>query len=67
MRNASRVGTVIRRAAMLLVPCATVLGTGCLYEIRQSVIAAGLDFVEGTVGTVIETLIPVEDILSSGE
>lgn len=67
MRNASRVGRVMRRALLWAVPSAMALGTGCLYDVRQSVVAAGLDFVEGTASTLIETLFPVADILAGGE
>ena len=67
MQKASKLGKLARRALMFAVPGAMALGTGCLYDVRQSVVAAALDFVEGTAGTLIETLIPVDAILAGGE
>jgi hypothetical protein len=46
-------------------PGALAFGTSCLGDIRKSLVAAGLDFVEGTAGTVLETVFPVDDILSN--
>lgn len=67
MRNVSRVGRMARRALLWVVPSAMALGTGCLYDVRQSVIAAGLDYVESTATLVLETFIPVEDLITGGE
>lgn len=60
MRNSGR---IVKRVLAWTIPSAMALGTGCLYDIRQSVISAGLDFVEGTAGTIIESLIPVDTLL----
>lgn len=53
-----RIGSLI----VFAVP-GTLLGTSCASDIRRSVVAAGLDFVEGSAGLVLETLFPIEDAL----
>jgi hypothetical protein len=64
MRSFSKLA---RRAAALAIPGAMVLGTTCASEIRDSVVAASLDYVESTATLVLETFIPVEDFVSDGE
>lgn len=45
------------------VPGAAVFGTSCIEDVRNSVIAGSLDFVEDSTITVLESLIPVGEIL----
>ncbi|MEK6674631.1 MAG: hypothetical protein AABZ47_03135 [Planctomycetota bacterium] len=52
---------------LYFVPGAIALGTSCASDIRKSLVAAGLDFVEGSAGLVLQTVVPVEDLLSSGD
>lgn len=49
--------------AMWVVPGTGVLGTSCLYDVRKSVVAAGLDFVNSGADLVLADLFPLKDIL----
>jgi len=40
-----------------------VLGTSCAEEIRQSVVAGSLGFVEDTAATILEAFVPVDELL----
>lgn len=51
------------RVAVCAIPGAAIFGTSCAADIRKSIVAAGLDFVEGTAGTILSTVIPVEDFV----
>ena len=42
------------------------LGSSCASDIRDSLVSAGLDFVGDSAITVLETFVPVEDILTGG-
>ena len=65
MRNQFHGSARARRLVVWVLPGALAFGTSCLGDIRKSLVAAGLDFVEGTAGTVLETVFPVDDILSN--
>jgi len=54
----------VQRALVLVSMGAAVLGTTCARDIRKSLVAAGLDFVEGSAGIVLENLFPIEDALA---
>lgn len=49
------------RGVVLVATGSMVLGTTCARDVRQALVAAGLDFVEGSAGIVLESLFPVED------
>jgi hypothetical protein len=55
------------RAMVWLAPGATLLGTSCGAEVRDAVIAAGADFVGASLGTILETLIPVDTLLQNAQ
>jgi len=40
------------------------LGSSCAADIRDSIMSAGLDFVADSAKTVLDTLVPVEDMLN---
>ena len=48
------------RGMILVASGGMVLGTTCTRDIRESLVAAGLDFVEGSAGIVLESLFPIE-------
>jgi hypothetical protein len=54
-----RIGSLIVFAAPGML-----LGTSCASDIRRSVVAAGLDFVEGSAGDVLSALFPLDQILN---
>lgn len=64
MRNSVKIS---KRLMAWALPGALVLGTTCASEIRDAAVSAGLDFAEGTFSLVLETLLPVEDIITGGE
>ena len=43
------------------------LGSSCTADVRDSLVSAGLDFVGDSAITVLDTLIPVEDILTGAD
>lgn len=47
---------VVLRLAGLVVPGAFVLGTSCAESVRESVVSAGLGFVESTATTILDSL-----------
>jgi hypothetical protein len=51
----------------LLFPGASLLGSSCAQDIRNSIVAAGLDFVEQSAGTVLDALVPVEEFVAGAE
>ncbi|MBI4716674.1 MAG: hypothetical protein HY763_02635 [Planctomycetes bacterium] len=53
------------RLAKLVVPGAIALGTSCAQDIRHSIVAAGLDFVEGTAGTILGEAFPVDELVGN--
>lgn len=53
----------MRAFLSLGVPGAAVFGTSCIEDVRNSVIAGSLDFVEDSTITVLDSLIPVGEIL----
>lgn len=61
MRNS---GKLARRLLVLVVPGAMALGTTCVSDMRDAVVAAGLDYVEGAAGTFLDTVIPIEDFIT---
>lgn len=63
MRNSRKVA---RRVLALVVPSAMVLGTTCMSDVRNAAVSAGLDFAEDTVSLILETFIPIEDIITGG-
>jgi hypothetical protein len=42
----------------------TLIGTSCGEDLRNTVRAAGLDFVKSSSGTALQTFIPIKDILA---
>lgn len=52
------------RAMMWAVPGAAVAGSSCASDIKDAAVAAGLDFVEDSIGEVLSTLVPVADVLA---
>lgn len=42
------------------------LGSSCASDIRDTLVSAGLDFIDASAITVLETFVPVEDILTGG-
>lgn len=65
--NRSKQKMRLSKCTLLLVPGASLLGTSCAEDLRLSIVAAGLDFVESSAGTILETLIPVEDFIAGDE
>ena len=51
----------IGRGLGLVASGGMVLGTSCARDIRESLVSAGLDFVEGSAGIVLEALFPVDE------
>jgi len=39
------------------------MGTSCSDNVRQAVVSATLDFLENSTGTILEAVIPVEDLV----
>lgn len=58
---------VVRRLAGLVVPGALVLGTSCAHSVRDSVVSAGLGFVEDTAASILEQLFPADAFLPASE
>jgi len=56
-------GTRLARLTMLLAPGAAVFGTSCAYDVRKSLVKAGLDFVNSAAGDVLTTAFPLDQIL----
>ncbi|HOB75786.1 MAG TPA: hypothetical protein PKG54_14815 [Phycisphaerae bacterium] len=56
--------TRIGKAMIVVASGTTILGTSCGVEVRNAVIAAGAEFVGASLGTVLETLFPISDILA---
>lgn len=52
------------RGVILMATGSMVLGTTCARDVRESLVAAGLDFVEGSAGIVLESLFPVEELVN---
>lgn len=52
------------RGLVLVATGGMVLGTSCARDIRESVVAAGLDFVEGSAGIILESLFPVDEVIN---
>ena len=57
--------TRLERLTMLLAPGAAVFGTSCAYDVRKSLVKAGLDFVHSTAGDILAAAFPVADVLAS--
>ena len=53
------------RLALLAASGTAVLGTSCTYDIRKSLVKAGLDFVHGAAGDFLAAAFPVNEILSN--
>jgi len=67
MRSKSKRSQMAFRLARFVLPGALILGTSCAYNVRKSLVAAGLDFVKGSAGDVLGTLFPVGDILAGNQ
>ena len=52
------------RLALVVLPGSAVLATSCAQDIRNTIVLAGLDFVEGAAGTLLEAAFPVGEILT---
>ena len=46
------------------IPGTALLGSSCASDVKGAAVAAGLDFVEDSIGEVLGTLIPVADVLA---
>jgi len=55
--------TRLARLTMLLAPGAAVLGTSYAYDVRKSLVKAGLDFVHTAAGDVLTAAFPLDQIL----
>ena len=51
------------RLTLLLAPGAAVFGTSCAYDVRKSIVKAGLDFVHSAAGDVLTAAFPLDQIL----
>ena len=67
MQTQSRSVKRAHKLARLVLPGALILGTSCAYNVRKSLVSAGLDFVKGTAGDVLDELFPVQDLFATGE
>lgn len=56
----------ISRAMLWIIPGSMILGTSCVGDIRKSIVAAGLGFVEDSAGAFLESTFPVSDLLTTG-
>ena len=54
---------MIRGIMVLGIPGAMTLGTSCAEAIRDSVVSAGLSFVEDTAGAFLEAVVPVDAVI----
>ncbi len=57
--------TRLARLTLLLAPGAAVLGTSCAYDVRKSLVKAGLDFVHSAAGDILAAAFPVADVLAN--
>lgn len=64
MRTPSRSSKSLRALARFVLPGMLILGTSCAYNIRKSLVAAGLDFVKGAAGDFLDAAFPVSDLLA---
>jgi len=55
----------LARLTLLLVPGAAVLGTNCAYDVRKSLVKAGLDFVHGAAGDILAAAFPLDETLGN--
>jgi hypothetical protein len=53
------------RLTLLATSGATVLGTSCAYDVRKSIVKAGLDFVNGAADGVLSNVFPLDQILGN--
>ena len=53
------------RLTLLVAFGTTVFGTSCMYDVRKSLVKAGLDFVHGAAGDFLAAAFPVDEILSN--
>ncbi len=59
--------TRIGKAMIVIASGTTLLGTSCGVEVRNAVITAGAEFVGASLGTVLETLFPIDEILAGAD
>jgi len=57
--------TRLARLTLLPAPGAAVLGTSYAYDVRKSLVKAGLDFVYSTAGDILAAAFPVADVLAN--
>ena len=53
----------LARVTLLLSSGAAVFGTSCAYDVRKSLVKAGLDFVHAAAGDVLGAAFPLDQIL----
>ena len=53
------------RLTLLLAPGAAVFGTSCAYDVRKSIVKAGLDFVHSAAADVLTAAFPLDQILGN--
>lgn len=61
----SKWATRLIKAILWIAPGATLLGTSCGAEVRASLIGAGADFAGDSLSTILQALIPVEDLVGA--
>jgi hypothetical protein len=54
----------VLRSMLFLVPGTALLGSSCAADLRDSVAAAGMDFVEDATLQFLKSVFPVQDILN---
>ena len=57
--------TRLARFTLLAASGTAVFGTSCAYDVRKSLVKAGLDFVHGAAGDILAAAFPVDEILSN--
>lgn len=55
----------VARLTLLLAPGAAVFGTSCAYDVRKSLVKAGLDFVHGAAGDILAAAFPLDEVLAN--
>lgn len=58
--------TRIGKGMIVIATGTTLLGTSCGVEMRNAAITAGAEFVGASLGAVLESLFPVDDLLGGG-
>lgn len=54
----------VTTSAITVLAGTTLFGSSCAADIRDGIRSAGLDFVEGTAGSILDRFIPIDDFLN---